>query len=67
LLKVISERPSLWEPSARRDEGVDEHPQLKNNAAIGFHRPEFQIFTAKRLTPKNPKFNRFGKDFWQTV
>jgi hypothetical protein len=52
----ISERPSLREPSARRDEGVDEHPQPKNNAAIAVCGPESSSFSI-----------RFGNDLWQSV
>jgi len=60
LPKEISERPSLWKSSARRDEGGDGHPQSKNNAAIGFQRPEFKMLSAKQLTVK-PKIQSFRK------
>jgi hypothetical protein len=53
LPKVISERPSLREPSARRDEGADKHPQPKSNAAIGFRRPELE--THSREAPSGIK------------
>jgi hypothetical protein len=63
----ISERPSLREPSARRDEGVDEHPQPKNNAAIGFCWPELENNSSETALFPKPNPFRFGKNFWQTV
>ena len=61
LPKVISERPSLREPSARRDEGVDEHPQPKNNAAIGFRRPELEATSREAASSSNSQSFSFRK------
>ena len=83
LPKVISERPSLREPSARRDEGVkagligfrrrkphpawtersevNEHPQPKNNAAIGFRRPELEATSREAGSSSNSQSFSFRK------
>lgn len=39
--------------SLRRDEGVDEHPQPKNNAGIATHSPGLELTTRASGTNQN--------------
>jgi len=43
LPKEIAERPSLEAPGPRRDDGVDRHPRLRNNAGTGVSGPESEF------------------------
>ena len=42
LAKGIAERPRLEALVPRRDDGVDKHPRLRNNAGTGVSGPELE-------------------------
>jgi len=71
LPKEIAERPSLEAPGPRRDDGVDRHPRLRNNAGTGVSGPESE--SKSRSAAQFPiqvqalSQHRFGNNFWQSV
>ena len=71
LPKEIAEMPRLEAPGPRRDDGVDRHPRLRNNAGTGVSGPESE--TRSRVAAHLPIQGhnlftpRFGNNYWQSV
>jgi hypothetical protein len=52
--------------SSRRDEGADEHPQLKNNAEIAAQAPELLSRSCVSSTNQKPKKRPFAQELLET-
>ena len=71
LPKEIAEMPRVEAPGPMRDDGVDKHPRLRNNAGTGVSGPELEsksrVAALLRIQIQTHITTRFGYYFWQSV